>query len=158
MPAIPQQRIRGQSRPPLLVKWNWARKPLENPLCGFNASEGQLPSIPSVSNLPAAHGPALGGRNDRSRSTPSFSIWVPHSLTAAERMRHPEFCWPAQMLQDTEQDSLQHHGANFLADHQVCFGPLPTYPIKGHKAAPALQQPHSCKQAEPGAYIKLSHS
>lgn len=74
MPAIPQQRIRGQSRPPSFVMWNWAPKLLENPVCGFNISEQQLPSIPIASNIPAAHGPALGGRNDRSRSTPSFSM------------------------------------------------------------------------------------
>lgn len=55
MPAIPQERIRGQSRPPLLVMWNWAQKPLENLLCGLKISEAHLP-LSTASNLPAAHG------------------------------------------------------------------------------------------------------
>lgn len=132
--------------------WNWARKPLENLLREFSIWKGQPSSIPTVSKLPAAHGPAMGDLDPLPLSPCG-------SLTAVERMWHPERCWPGQMLQEAEQDSLQHRGANFLADHQVCFGPLPTYPKRpirqhqicsGHTAVNRLNQVHTQNSATLG--------
>lgn len=67
MPVIPQQGRRQQSRSALLVKWNWAQKPLQNPLYGCNTPTPQMdncPASPLVRHLPWEGSP---------RSTPSFS-------------------------------------------------------------------------------------
>lgn len=150
MPAIPQQRIRGQSRPPLLVKWNWAQKPLENPLCGFNISEGQLPgSLVSVTFLQHWQGGMTG--LDPLPLSPCGSLTPSQQWKGCSTLNSADLARWSRTVYSTM-------GLISLLTTRSALGSCQHIPLKPHKAAPALQQPHSCKQAEPGAYIKLSHS